>query len=376
MRNSREVSRYRFILALLVGVVLLAGCATEQTQPPPAAPHASSPSPVADATTTTAATATPLSNGGACVSAACAAQSVQVFVEPDAGEAPILNAIKGAAQSVWVEVYLLTDTNVMHALEDAAQRGVDVRVLLEAHPYGEGSVSPQQTIETLNAAGVHAQAADPAYYYTHAKVMLIDNATAYIMTCNLSRSGLGGSSAAANREYGVIDTDAGDVAEVKAVFQADWDQTATPTLAQSRLVVSPVNARTDLTALIASAKSTLHIEDEEMYDAASVQALIAAAQRGVTVEVTLPSSAASSSDEASAVSQLTQGGVHVRYLKAPYMHAKLIVVDGTIAFTGSENFSSTSLDKNREIGVIIADAQALSTFESVFGQDWALAQAA
>lgn len=376
MRNSREVSRYRFILALLVGVVLLAGCATGQTQPPPAAPHASSPSPVADATTTTAATATPLSNGGACVSAACAAQSVQVFVEPDAGEAPILNAIKGAAQSVWVEVYLLTDTNVMHALEDAAQRGVDVRVLLEAHPYGEGSVSPQQTIETLNAAGVHAQAADPAYYYTHAKVMLIDNATAYIMTCNLSRSGLGGSSAAANREYGVIDTDAGDIAEVKAVFQADWDQTATPTLAQSRLVVSPVNARTDLTALIASAKSTLHIEDEEMYDAASVQALIAAAQRGVTVEVTLPSSAASSSDEASAVSQLTQGGVHVRYLKAPYMHAKLIVVDGTIAFTGSENFSSTSLDQNREIGVIIADAQALSTFESVFGQDWALAQAA
>lgn len=374
MRNSREVSRYRFTLAFLVGVVLLAGCATGQTQPPPAAPHTSSPSPIA--TTTTAATATPPSNGSVCVSAACAAQGVQVFVEPDAGEAPILNAIKGAAQSVWVEVYLLTDANVMHALEDASQRGVDVRVLLEAHPYGEGSVSPQQTIETLNAAGVHAQAADPAYYYTHAKVMLIDDATAYIMTCNLSRSGLGGSSAAANREYGVIDTDAGDVAEVNAIFQADWNRTPTPALTQSRLVVSPVNARTDVTALIASAKSTLHIEDEEMYDAASVQALIAAAQRGVNVEVTLPSSAASSSDEASAVAQLTQGGVHVRYLQAPYMHAKLIVVDGTLAFTGSENFSSTSLDQNREIGVIIADTQALTTFESVFGQDWALAQVA
>ena len=62
------------------------------------------------------------------------ATGLQVFVEPEAGETPVLHAIEGAQRSVWVEVYLLTDRNVINALEDAANRGVDVRVLLELNP--------------------------------------------------------------------------------------------------------------------------------------------------------------------------------------------------------------------------------------------------
>ena len=125
---------------------------------------------------------TPASYTGAiCAMTACAAHMVQVFVEPDAGEAPVLRAIKGATTSVWVEVYEMTDTTVKHALEDAANRGVDVRVLLEAHPFGGGDVQAQQTLEELAASGVHAQASNPAFTYTHAKLLLVDGATAYIL---------------------------------------------------------------------------------------------------------------------------------------------------------------------------------------------------
>src|SRR5579862_7107305 len=83
------------------------------------------------------------SNGGTPCTSNCTpgkgAQSVQVFVEPNAGAQPVLSAIRGATKSVWVEVYLLTDSDVINALEDAANRGVQVRVLLELHPYGSGS---------------------------------------------------------------------------------------------------------------------------------------------------------------------------------------------------------------------------------------------
>jgi phosphatidylserine/phosphatidylglycerophosphate/cardiolipin synthase-like enzyme len=108
-------------------------------------------------------------------------RSVSVFVEPDAGEKPLLGAIEGATRSIWVEVYLLTDNNILRALGDVAGRGMDVRVLLETHPYGEGSVSPQQTLDKLNAAGVKAPAAAPAYHYTHEKARIVDGATAYIL---------------------------------------------------------------------------------------------------------------------------------------------------------------------------------------------------
>jgi cardiolipin synthase A/B len=47
-----------------------------------------------------------------------------------------------------------------------------------------------------------------------------------------------------------------------------------------------------------------------------------------------------------------------------------------ITFTGSENFSSTSLDENRELGIVLADPTALATLTHTFEQDWALGDAA
>src|SRR5450432_1045916 len=57
-------------------------------------------------------------------------QGVQVFVEPDAGDAVITSAIAGAKKTILLEMYLLTERKVISALEEAANRGVDVRVML------------------------------------------------------------------------------------------------------------------------------------------------------------------------------------------------------------------------------------------------------
>lgn len=321
----------------------------------------------------TAPSGTPCPPSGCVV--ASGVSGVQVFVEPDAGAGPIVNAIRSAHTSISVEVYLLTDSRVIHALEDAENRGVQVQVLLEPQPYGEGAIPARQTIDTLTAAGIQAKTSDPAYHYTHAKAMVIDSAVAYILSCNLTRSGLGGTSTTANRDYGVIDANAPDVREVAAIFDADWNRTQ-PTLSDPNLVISPVNARSRLTALIASAHNSLTIEDEEMYDTQSESVLSAAAKRGVRVELVLPAPQAGGSSNAADVQRLLAGGVQVRYLAVPYVHAKLIVADGTEAFVGSENFSSTSLDQNREIGVLIADRSALAELTGAFTRDWASAAAA
>src|SRR6266571_1369365 len=119
-------------------------------------------------------------------------QNVKVFVEPDAGEHPISDAIHAAKKAIWLEMYFLTDRNIIRALEEAANRGVDVRVMLELHPFGGGS-SPTRTMDQLKAAGVNAQPSNPSFPLTHAKSMIIDDTAAYIMTSNFSRSALGGS---------------------------------------------------------------------------------------------------------------------------------------------------------------------------------------
>ena len=144
-------------------------------------------------------------------------QGVRVIVEPDAGESPITGAIRGAQKSVWLEMYLLTDRNVISALEEDANRGVDVRVMLEPHPVGGGS-SPSRTVDQLRAAGIKAQYTDPSFSLTHEKGMIIDGNTAFIMTSNFTRSALGGSgsSSSTNREYDIIDTNSQDVQAVSA----------------------------------------------------------------------------------------------------------------------------------------------------------------
>jgi cardiolipin synthase A/B len=296
-------------------------------------------------------------------------QGVQVFVEPAAGEQPILDAINNAQTSVYVEMYLLTDTNVINALENAAQNGLDVRVMLEQHPYGGGS--PAGTLQALSNAGARTAYSNPAFTYTHEKGMIIDSTTAYIMSCNFTRSALGGSSSTKNREYGIIDANSADVQTALGVFNADWNRSSY-TLTDDNIVLSPVNSRSDFTDLINSAQNSLEIEAEEMADSSIEQAIVNAEARGVKVQVILPNSNSNSAG----ISTLDSGGVSVSKDTQYYMHAKMMIVDGTMAFVGSENISTNSLDNNREMGLLISDSSVISTLQSTFQNDLNHSQAA
>jgi cardiolipin synthase A/B len=299
-------------------------------------------------------------------------QGVQVIVEPNAGESPVVDAIEAAKKSVWMEMYILSDTKVIYALEDAASHGVDVRVMLEPNPLGTSP--PTKTMDELQAAGVKVEDSDPSFALTHEKGMVIDGTTAFIMTSNFSRAGLGGYSSSSSyndRDYGIVDTIPQDVQTVAAIFQADWNR-GNAQINDPNLVVSPVNSRNDLTTLLNSAKSSILIESEEMDDSSIEQTLVNAAHRGVKVEVILPSGSSNNAG----IGVIQPGGVQVREDNALYIHAKLIVVDGQKAFVGSENFSAQSLDQNRELGIIVADQGALQTLQQTFQQDWSQSQAA
>jgi len=303
-------------------------------------------------------------------------QGVQVFVEPDDGEQVITNAIQSAQKSIWLEIYILSDRNVIRALEEAANRGLDVRVMLEPHPFGGGS-SPSKTLDTLAASGIKTQFTNPSFPLTHEKGMIIDNSIAYIMTSNFSRSALGGSSGSSgyrNREYGIIDTLQQDVLATAAIFLADWNHT-TAQFNDPNLVVSPINSRNDFTTLINSAHSSLQIEAEEMNDSSIEQALANAAQHGVQIEVILPAASSTSGDSNSqGIATIKQSGVQVREDPQLYMHAKIIVVDNKVAFVGSENISTQSLDQNRELGIIVSDPSALKTLQTTFQNDWRVSE--
>jgi cardiolipin synthase A/B len=308
-------------------------------------------------------------------------QNVKVFVEPDMGSAVITDAINQAQKSVWLEMYLLTNTHVIAALEEAAHRNLDVRVMLETHPYGGGSISPTQTLDRLRASGVKTNSTSPDFSLTHEKGMIIDGQTAFITTANFTLSALGDSRSTKNREYGIIDSNPQDVKAVTDIFNADWNRDSLQQISDPNLVVSPINSRTDFLALIGNAKKSLLIEAEEMQDTQIEQALTNAVSHGVHIQVILPAgsssdASASNSGNGSGVTSIEQGGVQVRESTQLYMHAKMILIDGQQAFVGSENISTASLDRNRELGIIVSDPTVLDTLQNTFQQDWSSSQSA
>jgi phosphatidylserine/phosphatidylglycerophosphate/cardiolipin synthase-like enzyme len=57
----------------------------------------------------------------------------------------------------------------------------------------------------------------------------------------------------------------------------------------------------------------------------------------------------------------------------PYIHAKMVLADGERGFVGSQNFTQTSLDENREIGIVLSEPALLKRLDATFERDAAAA---
>jgi phosphatidylserine/phosphatidylglycerophosphate/cardiolipin synthase-like enzyme len=289
----------------------------------------------------------------------------QVITEPDAGIAPIVAMIENASSSVDVVMYQLEDTDIEHALAADEARGVAVRVLLNGGYYGKKeNTDNDAAYQYFSQNGVAAHWTPSYFALTHQKTIVIDGTTALIMTMNLTPQYY-----ASSREFDIVDTDASDVEAIESAFGDDWNDDETTADTADDLIWSP-GSEPALLSLINGAHDSLDIYNEEMADTKITSALEAAAARGVAVRIDMTYS----SEWKSAFTALTQAGASVRTYaaKAPlYIHAKVIIADGSQAFIGSENFSSGSLSKNRELGIVVADADTISSIEHTFQKDWA-----
>ncbi len=284
---------------------------------------------------------------------------VALVVEPDAGPQAVLDLITSARASLWMEMYLLTDDRAVAAIVGRAAAGCDVRVLLEPAPYQDEGAN-QPAFATLAAAGVDVRWSLPRFTYTHAKAFTLDHARLVVLTLNLTSAGL-----ASNREYVAIDDDATEVAAAETIFAADQIGVATAA-PPGRLVSSPESSRPTLLALIGRARATLALETEELTDAAVVGALLDARARGVAVTLNWPGPAAGAG---APFTTLAAAGATVRAATAPPIHGKVAVADGRALYIGSANLTSTSLDDNRELGLLLPQPDTAAEIGAIVAAD-------
>jgi cardiolipin synthase len=158
----------------------------------------------------------------------------------------------------------------------------------------------------------------------------------------------------------VVDRNPVQVSAISRTFAAEWSGQSpqTATVPAAGQVWSP-DALSTILRLVGSAHRSVLYTSEELTDRPLIQALEADARKGDTCTIILPSPP---EDQAA----LRAAGCHVTVVSASatYMHEKSIVIDGQTAFLGSQKGSSTSLTKNRELGIITTDRTVVQEIQS------------
>lgn len=284
-----------------------------------------------------------------------------VFVEPDDGRGPILDELNHAQCSIDIAVYLLTDEEIIAGIEDAHARGVQVRLILEEDPFGGGG-GQDELVDRLRPQGIEIKWSDREFRFTHAKYIVVDRQIALILNLNLTVSAFEG-----NREFGAVTTNADDVHQAQSIFDRDWSGDRN-SVESGPLIVSPSNSRVQYLSLIAGAKVSINFYAEVIRDDEILDALGAAVKRGVRVRtiVNLPET----TEDSQVLARLRAEGVDARASTSAYIHAKLMVIDGQHAVVGSQNFTATSLDSNREIALPFSDPGVVARCMDIFASDW------
>jgi phosphatidylserine/phosphatidylglycerophosphate/cardiolipin synthase-like enzyme len=131
----------------------------------------------------------------------------------------VLAGIEAATRSLDLELYVLTDLGLVHALERAHARGVAIRLLLD----------PSQRPSDVAAAELRASRVPLRLYAAHgellhAKAMVIDQRTVLFGSANWSGGGF-----SRNHEIDVVIHESRAVASAfLAAIDADWDASVPP----------------------------------------------------------------------------------------------------------------------------------------------------
>jgi len=251
----------------------------------------------------------------------------------------VLEVIGSARRRLLISLFRCTDFPVLDAIADALHRKIEVKLLVT--PRARGWEKRLKELGAyLESMGAQVKTYADAVVKYHAKYLVADDGPAFVGSLNMTAKCFG-----ATCDFILITHDAGVVAGLQELFEADWlaPHSSFPPGISERLIIGPDRARAQLTALLEGARRSIQIIDHKLKDPAIVSLLKAKKADGVSVEVL-------------AAGQL--GGL--------LPHGKLILVDGQTASFGSMALEALSLDFRREVAVIVKDPRCVRKLKDFY----------
>jgi cardiolipin synthase len=313
----------------------------------------------------------------------------------------MLEAIDQARERVSFETYVYEQGQVANwftdALERAARRGVDVRVIVDA--VGASKMEDGH-VDRLKAAGCHVVDFNPSQWYgleelnyrTHRKILVVDGEVGFTGGVGVADFWLGDAQDADHWRDTHVRMRGPIVRLLEAAFYENFiegEMTVTPALSEAPAVESagdrsmlvrsaPAGGATDLKRLyllsIAMARRTLDITSPYfLTDESTMWAFKDAVRRGVMIrlllegEITDQKAVKYASREA--YNDLLVAGIQIYEYQPTMMHGKSVVIDGVLSIFGSANFDNRSLELNDELNVGVFSRSVAARFLEDFERD-------
>jgi cardiolipin synthase A/B len=296
-------------------------------------------------------------------------------------------AVRGARRSVWAEYYIIrndaTGKAFLDLLAARARDGLDVRLLYDAL----GSMrADADRLRAVQAAGGRVEPFLPlnpfrrrwsVHLRNHRKLVLVDGELGFTGGMNVGDeySGRARSQGLEHFRDSHLSLAGPAVRELAQIFAEDWRFATGEALAVPSTPIPHVeggatvavipsgpgeeaNATglTHFTAITRSRRRCWLTTPYFVPDAETLQALRSAALRGVDVRLLLPARSdvpLVTSAARSFLPALLRAGVRVFEYQASMLHAKSLLVDGSLSLVGSANVDFRSFRLNFELGALV-----------------------
>ena len=314
----------------------------------------------------------------------------------------MLAAINGAQQSIVFETYIYWSGEIGQKFSDAlcerAQAGVKVHVLLDW--LGTGKIDGK-FLDAMQAAGVEVERYHPLRWYnlsrlnnrTHRKLLVVDGRIGFTGGVGIADAWSGHGDTKDHWRDSHYQIEGPAVAQMQAAFGDNWLKIRAKVLfgsayypeqeqiGRSRAQVfksSPTEGSESVRLMyllsIASAAKSIKLQAAYFVpDDLTVETLVTARKRGVTIEIIVPGphrdSEVVQAASRSRWAALLDAGVEIYEFQPALFHCKVLIVDGVWVSVGSTNFDNRSFRLNDEANLNIYDAVFAAEQTAVFETD-------
>ena len=301
----------------------------------------------------------------------------------------MLKAIRKSQRTITLETYIYWSGQVgaefAQALGERAAAGVKVHLLLDW--VGSGSMS-RDLLDSMKSQGVQILKYHPLRWYnfsrlnnrTHRKILVADGRIGFTGGVGIADPWLGNAQDSDHWRDSHYQIEGPAVAQLQAAFMDNWMKASGEVLHGEDYFPEPTmpgdvlaqvfksssgegseSVRLMYLLSIASARKSLRIAAAYFIpDDLSIDTIVAALRRGVTVEIVVPgmktdSRMAEKASRSRWGALLREGAVIYEYQPTMY-HCKLMVVDDLWVSVGSTNFDSRSFRLNDEANLNVFDS--------------------